>query len=56
MDTATYAAAVVLPWSVAPSTKRPIGFEGDLAPLNVSYLTRWWICLFQSTGRPCNDL
>ena len=35
MDTATYAAAAVLPWSVAQSTKRPIGSEADLAPSNL---------------------
>jgi hypothetical protein len=43
MDTATYAAAAVLPWSVAQSTKRPIGSEADLAPSNLSCITRWWI-------------
>jgi hypothetical protein len=50
MDTATYAAAAVLPWSVAQSTKRPIRSEADLAPSNLSYITRWWIRLFQATG------
>jgi hypothetical protein len=55
MDTATYAAAAVLPWSVAQSTKRPIGSEADLAPSNLSYIKRWWIGLFQATG-PCNGL
>jgi hypothetical protein len=55
MDTATYAAAVVLPWSAASSTKHPIGSEADLAPLDLSYITSWWIRLFRSTGA-CNDL
>jgi hypothetical protein len=40
MITTTYAAAAVLPWSVAQSTKRPIGSEADLAPLNLAYITR----------------
>jgi hypothetical protein len=55
MTTTTYAAAGVLPWSVVQSTKRLIISEADLGPLNLSYLTRSWFRIFQSTGE-CNDL
>ena len=55
MITATYAAAAVLPWSVTQSTKRPIGSDADLGPLNLSYITRSWFRTFWATG-PCNDL
>jgi hypothetical protein len=55
MDTVTYAAATVLAWSFAQSTKRPIGSGADPALLNLPYITRWWIRPFQATG-PCNDL
>jgi hypothetical protein len=54
MTTASYAAAAVLPWSVAQSTKRPIASEADLGPLNLSYITRSWFRTFWGTG-PCND-
>jgi hypothetical protein len=55
MDTATYAAAAALPWSVVQSTEHPIGSEADLLPLDLSYITRSWTRLFRATG-PCNDL
>ena len=55
MDTATYAAAAALPWSIVQSAEHPIGSEADFGPLNLSYITLSWIRLFQATG-PCNDL
>jgi hypothetical protein len=55
MDTATYAAAAALTWSVVQSTEHPIGSEADFVPLDLSYITRSWMRLFQATG-PCNDL
>jgi hypothetical protein len=50
MDTATYAAAAVLPVECRSKYKTPDCSEADLAPSNLSYITRWWIRLFQATG------
>jgi hypothetical protein len=50
MTLTTYAAAAVLPWSVTQSTKRPIGSEADLGPLNLSYITRSWFRTFWGNG------
>ena len=55
MDTASYAAVAVLPWSVVQSIEHAVGSEPEFVPLNLSYITNWWPRLFQSTG-PCNDI
>jgi hypothetical protein len=55
MDTASYAAVAVLPWSVVQSIEDAVGSEPEFVPFNLSYITNWWLRLFQSTG-PCNDI
>jgi len=51
MDTTTYAAAAVLPWSIAQNNKRPGIPEAEFDPLDLSFLSTAWMRLL-----PCNDL
>jgi hypothetical protein len=55
MDTVTYASVAALPCSVVQRTERPRVPEVEFIPLELSYLSSWWLGLFQFTG-PCNDL
>jgi hypothetical protein len=45
MDTTTYAAVAVLPWSIAQSRMRAGIPEADLNPLDFSSMCRSWIDL-----------
>ena len=55
MDTVTYASVAVLPCNALQSIVRPSVPEAEFVPLNLAYLTRAWLRLFQLTGS-CNDL
>ena len=55
MDTASYAAVAALLRSVVQSIEDAVGSEPEFVPFNLSYITNWWLPLFQSTG-PCNDI
>jgi hypothetical protein len=51
MDTITYAAVAVLPWSIAQNNKRAGVPETEFDPLDLSFLSPAWIRLL-----PCNDI
>jgi hypothetical protein len=51
MDTTTYAAVAVLPWSIAQNNKRAGVTETEFDPLDLSFLSSAWLRLL-----PCNDL
>jgi len=55
MDIATYAAVAVLPLNVVQRAASTVGSEVEFVPLDLSYLSRSRIHLFQATG-PCNDI
>jgi hypothetical protein len=55
MDTATYAAIAVLPWNVLQRMAHIVVSEAEFVPLNLSYISKSRIHLYQATG-PCNDL
>jgi hypothetical protein len=44
-----------LPWSVVQRIEHPVGPEAEFVPLNLSYISRLCIHLFQATG-PCKDI
>jgi hypothetical protein len=51
MDTITYAAVAVLPWSIAQNNRRAGVPETEFDPLDLSFIRSAWIQL-----RPCNDI
>jgi hypothetical protein len=55
MDTVTYASVAALPRSVVQPPECLRVPEVEFVPLELSYLSSWWLGLFQLTG-PCNDL
>jgi hypothetical protein len=55
MDTATYAATAMLPWSVIQKTEHPREPEVDVRPFDFSEIARRWIWRYYATG-PCNDI
>ena len=55
MDTATYAATAMLPWSVIQKTAQPLDPDVEFLPFDLSEIARRWVWRFYATG-PCNDI